>query len=135
MVIVNAGKRETGRDFSNEGLTGTIIGAAIQVHRTLGPGFLESIYERALCVEFETQRPVSVLYRGQVVGEHRIDLLVENEILVELKAARAIEPIHFAVVRSYLKALDLGSALVFNFATTPLTIRRVDLENPSSDVV
>jgi GxxExxY protein len=132
-MLMDAEKGKGGKDVFDE-LSNAVIGAAIEVHRSLGPGFLESIYEEALCVElehrllgFERQKIVPVFYRDLLVGEHRLDLLVGNEILVELKAVKEIEAIHFAIVRSYLKALDLRTALVFNFATTPLTIRRIDL--------
>ncbi len=122
------------------GLTGRIIGAAIEVHRVLGPGFLESIYESALCVELELQglkfgRQMSlpVHYRGRLIGRHRLDLLVGDLVIVELKSAKAIESLHFAVVRSYLKALDLDDALILNFATVPLTIRRISGELPDKE--
>jgi GxxExxY protein len=113
-------------------LTEQIIGAAIAVHRSLGPGFLESVYEEALCVElnhigleFERQHPVAIRYRGLPVGEHRLDLLIEKSVIVELKAASELLDIHFAIVRSYMNALDLDNALLLNFATMPLGIRRV----------
>jgi len=141
-MLLNAGKGERGKELREEKLTGAIIGAAIEVHRVLGPGFLESIYEKALCLEFahvgmafEVQKAVPVYYRGQVVGEHRLDLLVEDRIVVELKATKAIEPIHFCVVRSYLKARNLSCALLLNFATTPLTVRRIDLDQASHEAL
>jgi len=116
-------------------LTDRIIAAAIEVHRALGPGFLESIYENALALEleasglrFERQRNVPIRYRQQLVGEHRVDLLVEDMIVVELKAVSGLEPIFFATVRSYLKALDLEAGLLLNFAATPLTVKRVGRE-------
>ncbi len=119
----------------HEQLTGRIIAAAIEVHRALGPGFLESIYENALALEleasrlrFERQRNVPIRYRQQLVGEHRVDLLVEGVIVVELKAVSGLEPIFFATVRSYLKALDLEAGLLLNFAATPLTVKRVGRE-------
>jgi GxxExxY protein len=137
VMILESGKGEEGKEFENSILTGRIIGAAIEVHRALGPGFLESIYEAALCVEMEEaglrverQKALPVFYRNRVVGEHRLDLLVEDSVVVELKAVRAIEPIHYAVVRSYLKALDLQDALILNFATNPLTVRRAGRELP-----
>ena len=81
------------------------IGAAIEVHRHLGPGFIETVYEEALVFElslrgipFERQKPVPVRYKGQNVGEGRIDLLVATELLVELKAVEALAPIHKAQV-------------------------------------
>lgn len=118
-------------------LTDRIIGAAIAVHTALGPGFLEAIYEAAICLEleatgiaFERQKPVAVRYRGEVVGEHRLDLLVERRVVVELKAIKEIEPVHFAIVRSYLKALDLEDGLILNFAAPKLTVRRAGREFP-----
>lgn len=88
-----------------------IIAAAIEVHRQLGPGFLESVYEQALKLElrkqgiaFESQKEVSVVYDGTVVGVHVLDLLVDDCVVVELKAVSGLEDVHFAQVRSYLKA-------------------------------
>lgn len=116
-------------------ITEEIIGAAIAVHRALGPGFLEAIYEEALAAEFdhlgmnyERQKPVRIEYRGRAVGEHRLDFLVAEKVIVELKAVQALEDIHFAIVRSYLKATGLQSALLLNFAAMPLTIKRVGRE-------
>ncbi|MCX6997093.1 MAG: GxxExxY protein [Kiritimatiellaeota bacterium] len=121
--------------LNHQELTGQIIAAAIEVHKTLGPGFLESIYESALCVEFdfqgiayERQKLINVMYRDHAIGEHRLDLLVVGTVVVELKAIRALEDIHFATVRSYLKALRLECGLLLNFATMPLTIKRVGRE-------
>ena len=118
------------RDLSEE-----VIGAAIRVHRELGPGFLESVYEEALAIElgsvgisFERQKPLAIIYRGHHVGEHRLDFLVEGLLVVELKAISALEDIHFAIVRSYLKASTLDDALILNFASTKLTVRRVGRE-------
>ena len=118
-----------------EELTGKIIGAAIAVHRELGPGFLESVYEEALCIElaesgmkFRRQLVVPINYHGRQVGEHRLDLLVEDLVVVELKAVSAIEDIHFAIVRSYLKATDRQHGLLLNFAAPILTAKRVSRE-------
>ncbi len=120
---------------ANELLIERVIGAAIRVHTELGPGFLESIYEEALSVElrllgiqFERQKPVPIFYRAQPIGEHRVDLLIERSVVLELKAVLALEKIHFAILRSYLKALGLSDALLFNFAATRLTIKRVGRE-------
>jgi GxxExxY protein len=124
------------REIGNRKLSGVVIAAAITVHRTLGPGCLESIYEEALCIElaelrvaFERQKQVPILYRDRVIGEHRLDLLIEGCLVVELKAVSKLEDIHFSIVRSYLKALHLEDALLLNFATSPLTIKRVGREN------
>ena len=113
-------------------LTGAVIGAASAVHRELGPGFLESIYENALAMElrsrsvsFRRQMAVPVLYRGFEVGLHRLDFLVADRIVVELKTARQIENIHFVVVRSYLRATGCEHGLLLNFADTTLEVKRV----------
>ena len=115
-----------------EALTSKVIGCAIAVHKELGPGYLESIYENALIVEFKQaglqfrhQKEHPVLYRGKEVGRHRFDLLVDNVLIVELKAIKALEDIHFAQTRSYMKALKLKHGLLLNFATMPLTVKRV----------
>src|SRR3954471_21055095 len=91
-------------DLDHKELSGRVIDAAIAVHMSLGPGFLESIYERALCVElsarkilFEQQKVVPVTHRNIQVGEHRLDLLVEHCLLVELKAVYQLEDIFFSI--------------------------------------
>ncbi len=121
-----------------EELIRQVIGAAIQVHRELGPGFLESVYEEALALElsdrgipFERQKSVTVCYRGHPVGEHRLDLIVAGLLIVENKALRELDVVFYAVVRSYLKATGLRHALLFNFGTMPLTIKRVGPEDPA----
>ena len=99
-----------------------VIGAALEVHRDLGPGFLESVYAEAMAVElglrgvhFERQRPVSVLYKGHEVGEGRLDFIVDSSLVVELKAVEKLLPIHQAQVLSYLKAVRCRLGLVINF--------------------
>jgi len=121
--------------LQDEELTEKIIGAAINVHKELGPGYIESIYEEALCIElnhlripYERQKPVKVHYRGTQVGDHRLDLLVYEKFVVELKAISDLRNIHFSIVRSYLKALNLESGLLINFADIPLTVKRVGRE-------
>lgn len=128
---MNQEKRKAGTDLRDAEITRQIIAAAIQVHRTLGPGFLESVYEQALAVEFASsgiqfvrQHTVPLFYRDHQIGEHRLDFLVEGKIVVELKAVSTLEDIHFAVGRSYLKAMSLDDGLLLNFATAPLTIKR-----------
>ena len=115
-----------------EALTHAIIGAAIDVHRRLGPGFLESIYANALCVElrrrgldFQREIEMPVLYEGVEVGLHRLDLLVGQTVVVELKALRRLDDVHFAVVRSYLRAAGLEHGLLMNFAAPTLQVKRV----------
>lgn len=118
--------------LEHEELTGQIIGAAIEVHRELGPGFLESVYEAALVVElrqrdipFARQIAVPVVYKGVEVHLHRLDLLVANEIVTELKAVKELCPEHFAIVRSYLRAAQRDHGLLLNFAKPTLQVKRV----------
>lgn len=118
-----------------EELTGNIIGAAIEVHKTLGPGFLESIYENALVIELtklglhvDQQAPVFIHYRAHEVGQHILDLLVEKTVIVELKMAQNFDDVHFSIVRSYLKAMNLKHGLLLNFAKTKLDMRHVIYE-------
>lgn len=113
-------------------LTDQLLNAAVAVHRELGPGFLESIYEAALAYELtkrghmvERQKLVPVVYDGVLMGEHRLDLLINEKIVLELKACKAIEDVHLATVRSYLKATGCQLGLVLNFAEPRLAIRRV----------
>jgi len=115
-----------------EELSKRIIGVAIEVHKILGPGFLESIYEAGLKVEFskdkiryESQKEIKIQYLGVDIGVHRLDLIVENKIVLELKAVKELTDIHFAQLRSYLKASGLRVGLLLNFAKPTLEIRRV----------
>lgn len=130
MTVLLEPERET------DELAHAVIGAAIEVHRVLGPGFLEEVYEQALCVElrlrgipFERQKPAKVEYKGEYVGEGRLDLLVNDRLVVELKAVREIAPIHTAIVLSYLKATGRRLALLINFKVPQLRdgIRRIVL--------
>jgi GxxExxY protein len=122
-------------ELQNKALTDRIIAAVIRVHRELGPGFLEVMYEEALAIElaaigvsFERQKLLPVFYREHLVGEHRLDFLVEQKVILELKAISALEDIHFAIVRSYLKAANLNDALPLNFSSARLTVKRVGRE-------
>ena len=126
------GKQETGGVLELETLTGLIIGAAIEVHRRLGPGFLESVYENALVIELgkrglavEQQKEVVVRYNDIEVGKHRLDLLVEDMVVVDLKTIKALDDVHFAIVRSQLRAVGRKHGLLLNFAGLKLEVRRV----------
>jgi len=99
-----------------------VIGAAIEVHRHLGPGFIESTYQRALEIELQMQEiphqreaSMEVLYKGNTVGRSSLDFLVDRELVVELKAVESIAPIHQAQVISYLQASKLQLGLIINF--------------------
>lgn len=103
-------------------ITNAILGAAIEVHRSLGPGFSESVYCKALSIEitqrgisFTPQSPVQVGYRNEVVGEGKVDFLVEGKVVVEIKAVEALAPIHIAQVISYLRATHHKLGLLINF--------------------
>ena len=111
-----------------------IIGAAIEVHRHLGPGFLEAVYEEALVLELglrglavRRQVVIPILYKDREISEARLDLLVENEVVVELKTVERLSGIHVAQVVSYLKASELELGLLMNFNVPILKegIRRV----------
>ncbi len=115
-------------------LSERIIGCCIRVHKQLGPGFLEKIYEEALAIElgkaglsFERQKIVVVYYDERPVGDHRLDFLIETRVVLELKACKEIEEVYLAIMRSYLKATRLELGLVVNFAKPTLEIRRVVL--------
>ena len=109
-----------------------ILGAAIHVHRQLGPGFLEKMHENALCLEFTKRRlpltrqvPVRVSYDGSEIGMHRLAVIVDGCVVVEIKAVKDTEDVHLATVLSYLKATSLEAGLILNYAAAKLRIRRV----------
>ena len=114
----------------------TVIGAAIEVHRELGPGFLESTYAKALAIElrrrniqFVQEAPIKLAYKGESIGEGRIDLLVDGLLIVELKAIDRLAPLHQAQVMSYLKTSHKNLGLLINFNVEVLRdgIRRIIL--------
>jgi hypothetical protein len=112
--------------------TGRIIGCAIKVSDALGCGFLERLYEVALAHELRKagcaiaqQQPFSVFYDGIVVGEYRADLVVDDSVIVEVKAAKAIDEVHEAQLLNYLKATRMRIGLILNFGTPRLGIRRM----------
>ena len=117
-------------------LTQNIIGAAIEVHKILGAGLLESVYEEALCHEFELRKigfqrqiEIDVIYKGKIIKGQRIDLLVERQVVVELKSVAKLPDVATAQVLSYLKATGLKRGLLINFGVTKLVdgIRRISL--------
>ncbi len=117
-------------------LTEKIIAAAIEVHKVLGPGLLESIYEEALCFElslmgmsFQRQLVVDVVYKGYVIQGQRLDLLVENEVVVEVKSLRTLPDVATAQLLSYLKATGQKRGLLLNFGEKQMIsgIKRISL--------
>ncbi|HEV56809.1 MAG TPA: GxxExxY protein [Phycisphaerales bacterium] len=119
-----------------DALTEKIIGAAIEVHRELGPGLLEAIYEEALCFEFDLQGipydrqvPVDLIYKGHPISGHKLDLLVAQEVVVEIKAQKTPVGVVVSQTITYLKATGLKRGLIINFAHDRLTdgVKRVSL--------
>lgn len=109
-------------DSRTDELARSILDAAFEVHRCLGPGFLESVYEEALCYELdlrgiphERQVTLFVNFKSHPVGQSRLDILVDNLVIVELKAAERLVPVHTATVISYLKATGCKLGLLINF--------------------
>jgi GxxExxY protein len=113
-------------------ITEIVIACAFAIANSLGCGFLEKIYENAMLVELtargfkaQPQAPIIVQYRGEVVGEYFADLLVEDSVMVELKAARAIDDVHVAQCLNYLKATGLRVCLLINFGRPKIEIKRI----------
>jgi len=116
----------------NELITEKIIGCAYAVANTLGSGFLEKVYENALAhelrkvgVSVQQQYSVDVYYDSVRVGDYVADLLVENEVLVELKTVKALDNVHLAQCMNYLKATGLGVCLLINFGTPRIEVKRI----------
>lgn len=116
-----------------EELTGRMIQSIISVHQTLGPGFVEKVYRRALLIELgkhelssEAEKSIVIYYDRHDVGRHRLDLVVEGRVIIELKTVEALSRAHYAQVRSYLKATGLHVALLVNFADHRADFRCID---------
>ena len=113
-------------------LTGKIIACAIEVHKKLGPGFIESLYQNALPIELkkqglksESQKEIKVYYDGIEIGTHRLDLIIDKKVIVELKAVIDFNDSHAAQLRSYLKATGIKVGLLINFGKSTLAVKRV----------
>lgn len=122
-------------ELEDKELSSSVIDAAIKVHKALGPGFIESFYEEALCLElstaripYERQKSITISYKGKKIGEHRLDLIIDEKLIVELKAVAQLDPIHFSILRSYLKAANISSGLLLNFNSMPLLVKIVGRE-------
>ena len=112
-------------------LAGKVIGAAMEVHRFLGPGFVESVYENALLVElaasqltFESQKELKVIYKGQSVGEFLADIIVDMALVVELKAVQSLLPIHEVQLVNYLTATGIEEGVLLNFGAESLQFKK-----------
>ncbi|MEI7902652.1 MAG: GxxExxY protein [bacterium] len=122
---------ETAWSGENDVLTEQIIGCAMEVHRRLGPGYLESVYEKALLIELrlkglqcQNQMPLQVVYRNEIVGDFVADVVVEQRVIVELKACQTLHQRHEAQVVNYLVATGVEVGLLFNFGTDSLQFKR-----------
>jgi len=128
--------QEAGQELDR--LANAVIGAALEVHRALGPGLLESVYEEALCIElklrgipFVREAIVPVHYKGHTAGEMRLDLLVGNALIIELKAVEELAQVHSAQLLSYMRLTDhrLGLLINFNVPLLKNGIKRMILSN------
>jgi GxxExxY protein len=117
--------------MQDEAITGIIIGCAYQVHKTLGFGFLESVYEKSLLIEFArqdikavAQQDLTVYYAGQSVGEFRVDVLVDDRIILEIKSVQQLAPAHELQLVNYLVATHHDMGLLINFGPTKVDVKR-----------
>ena len=120
------------KEYPESELTGRIIGCAMEVHRILGNGFQEVIYQRALAIEmanqgleFSREHEMEINYKGEQIGLRRVDFFVEGKIMVELKAIIQLEDVHLAQAINYLEAYGLSIGLLINFGNTSLQFKRV----------
>ena len=129
IIVMNAIVNEK---YPESELTGKIIGCCMEVHRFLGNGFQEVIYQRALQIEFGTQRievsrehEMDILYKGEIIGTRRVDFFVEGRVMLEIKALIHLEDVHLAQAINYLEAYGLGIGLLVNFGAKSLEFKRV----------
>lgn len=120
------------KEYPLSDLTGKIIACAMEVHRFLGNGFQEVIYQRALEIEmrsqgleFSREHKMEIFYKGEAIGTRRVDFLVEGKIMVELKAVVQLEDVHLAQAINYLEAYGLEIGLLINFGNRSLQFKRV----------
>ena len=118
--------------MKHEEKTHKIIGAAMEVHNTLGNGFQEVIYQRALAIELENaglefnrEQAMDIIYKGKNIGTRRVDFLVEDIIIVEIKAIVALEEVHLAQAKNYLEAYKKDIGLLINFGAKSLEFKRI----------
>ncbi len=117
-------RKDTKLDDATEDLAFRVIGAAIEVHKVLGPGLLESIYENALCIELDArnipnaqQKEIPVMYKGHAIGKNYVDVMVQDKIVLELKSVDKLLPVHQAQLITYLKISNKKLGFLINFNT------------------
>ncbi len=118
--------------YKHSELTGKIIGAAMEVHKYLGNGFQEVIYQRALSIELnmqnlqhEREKEMQLTYKGYDIGKRRVDFFIEEKIMLEIKAVKVLEDVHLAQAINYLEAYNMEIGLLINFGSTSLQFKRV----------
>lgn len=121
-------------EYKHAGITKTIIGSAMKVHSTLGNGFQEVIYQRALAIEMKKQglsykRELEMpIYYDKQIGTRRVDFFVENKVMLELKAVTQLEKVHMVQAINYLEAYQIETGLIINFGSTSLEFKRLTIE-------
>ncbi len=121
-------------EFRGDSLTETIIQCIIEVHRELGPGFLESVYRKALVIELqrnnlnvEEEKEIRIYYKEALVGTHRLDIVIENLVIIELKTVESLSKAHYAQIKSYLKASGCKIGLLVNLLNDKADFRRIEM--------
>jgi GxxExxY protein len=129
-------------EYKYSALTGKIIGCAMEVHKLLGNGFQEVIYQRALeyemnlqCMDFAREFEMPIYYKEKHIGTRRVDFLIEDKISVELKALTQLEPVHLAQAINYLEAYNLEIGLLINFGETKLKFHRLENKNYKTNLI
>lgn len=122
----------TKEEYKHSDITAKIIGCAMKVHSTLGNGFQEVIYQRALAIEmrkaglyFEREMEMTIFYEGEEIGTRRVDFFVSNKVMVELKAITQLDKVHLAQALNYLEAYKMEIGLLINFGETSLKFHRI----------
>ncbi|OQX27496.1 MAG: GxxExxY protein [Desulfobacteraceae bacterium IS3] len=120
------------QEYKHSDITSRIIGCAMTVHKTLGSGFMEVLYQRSLAIEmklqsidFSREQEIPVHYKGYEVGSRRADFLVEGKVMLEIKAVNKLEDVHFTQALNYLEASSLEIGLLLNFGAKSLEIKRL----------
>jgi len=128
-------------NYKDSDITGKIIGCALEVHKILGNGFQEVIYQRALAIEmakqelsFSREHEMAINYKGEQIGTRRVDFFVENKIMVELKAVINLDDVHLAQAINYLEAYGLDIGLLINFGSKSMQFKRVMKPNRKSEL-
>jgi len=126
------------RSMKHEEITHSIIGCAMRVHSTLGNGFQEVIYQRALAIEmdyadlkYKREKEMPIFYREKNIGTRRVDFFVEDKIMVEIKALVKLEDVHLAQAKNYLEAYNMQIGLLINFGCKSLEFKRIHNNSPN----